>query len=255
MIIPGFQNEVRRRVAANRWNEPLRKSAADFLKLSHGENYSYNFTYMDRPIIQYPQDMAAVQELIWEIKPDLVIETGVAHGGSIVFSASQLALLDLIESRERGQPVLPTRCVLGIDIEIRPHNRRALESHPMRPWFELFEVSSTNPETIREIQHRASEYERVIVMLDSNHTEEHVLGELEAYAGLVSVGSYCIVFDTLIEDLPDSAFPDRPWSQGNNPRTAVEKFLRDHPEFEPCHYIDDKLLISTSAGGYLKRKC
>lgn len=218
--------------------------------------YSYHFDWLGRPIIQYPQDMVAMQELIWSVKPDLIIETGIAHGGSLVFSASMLALLDLSEATEKGEtcdPRRPRRQVLGIDIDIRPHNRIAIEAHPMAKRIQMLEGSSTDSGMIEKVRMFAGGFSRVLVCLDSNHTHEHVLAELEAYAPLVGVGSYCVVFDTIVEDMPKEFFPDRPWGPQNNPKTAVWEYLKTHPEFQIDKDIQHKLLITVAPDGYLKR--
>jgi cephalosporin hydroxylase len=219
--------------------------------------YTYNFSWLGRPIIQYPQDMIAVQELVWTVKPDLIIETGIAHGGSLILSASMLAMLDYCEAVEQGATLdtkATRRRVLGLDIDIRPHNRAAIESHPMAHYIEMIEGSSIAPEVIEQVHARAAELERVLVFLDSNHTHAHVLAELEAYAPLTSAGSYCVVFDTLIDDMPADMFPDRPWGPGDNPKTAVHEYLNAHPEFEIDKQMDHKLLISVAPDGYLKRR-
>ncbi|MBL4757142.1 MAG: cephalosporin hydroxylase family protein, partial [Rhizobiales bacterium] len=218
--------------------------------------YTYNFSWMGTPIIQYPQDIVATQELIWQVKPDLIIETGIAHGGSLVLSASMLAMLDYCEAVETGEmldPAKPKRKVVGVDIDIRAHNREALDAHPMRARMELIEGSSIAPDIISQVKAHAEGKARVLVCLDSNHTHDHVLAELEAYASLVSVDSYCCVFDTLIEDMPDELFTDRPWGKGDNPKTAVWEYLKSHPEFEIDKQIENKLLITVAPDGYLKR--
>jgi cephalosporin hydroxylase len=219
-------------------------------------NYTYNFSWMGRPIIQLPQDIQAMQEIIWQIKPDLIIETGIAHGGSLILSASMLALLDMCEAIESGQMLNPKnsrRKVVGIDIDIRAHNRAAIEKHPMSSRIQMIEGSSTDPEIISQVHSVAADYKRIIVILDSNHTHDHVLAELFAYAALVTVGSYIVVFDTVIEDMPTGYFRDRPWDKGNSPKTAVWEFLKSHPEFEIDKSIQDKLLITVAPDGYLKR--
>jgi cephalosporin hydroxylase len=219
-------------------------------------SYTYNFSWMGRPIIQYPQDMVAMQELVWRVKPDLIIETGIAHGGSLIMNASLLAMLDYSEAIDNGEvldPKNPKRRVLGIDIDIRAHNREAIESHPMANRIDMIQGSAIAQDVIDQVREYAKGYERVLVSLDSNHTQEHVLAELEAYAPLTSPGSYCVVFDTLIEDLPKEMFADRPWGPGNNPKTAVWEYLKSHPEFEIDRTIQDKLLITVAPDGYLKR--
>jgi cephalosporin hydroxylase len=226
------------------------------LKVGLGGKYTYNFKYLGRPVIQFPQDMVAMQEIIWKIKPDLIIETGIAHGGSLILSASMLALLDLCDAIESGATINPReskRKVLGIDIDIRAHNREAIESHPMASRIQMIQGSSIAPEVIKQVKSLAKNYQRVLVCLDSNHTHDHVLAELEAYALLTTVGSYCVVFDTLVEDMPKAIFSDRPWGSGNNPKTAVWEYLKMHPEFEIDKSIDHKLLISVAPDGYLKR--
>jgi len=225
-------------------------SAQQFFSRSHQLQYSYNFSWLNRPIIQYPQDIIALQELVSSVKPDLIIETGIAHGGSLVLSASLLSLLDVMDGLDPRQS---SRKVVGVDIDIRPHNRKALNEHPFRFKMELIEGSSIAPEIIQQVRSHADGAERVLVSLDSNHTHEHVLAELSAYADLVSVGSYCIVFNTAIEDLPAGSFPNRPWDKGNNPKTAVHEWLKSNLEFVIDKGIDNKLLISVAPDGYLKR--
>lgn len=237
-------------------NNELSETAAAFLKASVISKYSYNFVWEGRPIIQYPQDIVAMQELIWSIKPDLIIEIGIAHGGSLIFSASMLALLDLCDAIEAGKmldPKVSQRKVLGIDIDIRSHNRNAIEEHPMSSRIQMIQGSSIDSDTIDQVCIIAKDYSKVLICLDSNHTHDHVLAELEAYAPLTSAGSYCVVFDTIVEDLPKEMFPDRPWGAGNNPKTAVWEYLKTHPEFEIDKNIQQKLLITVAPDGYLKR--
>jgi cephalosporin hydroxylase len=251
-----FRLEVRERIAANEKNEELCAAASAFMRASTVPKYSYNFFWQGRPIIQYPQDLVAMQELIWEVKPDLIIETGIAHGGSLIFSASMLAQLDLCDAIESGQkldPRVSNRKVLGLDIDIRAHNRDAIEAHPMASRIQMIQGSSIDLDVIEQVRSVASRYSRVLVCLDSNHSHEHVLAELEAYAPLVSIGSYCVVFDTVVEDLPGDMFPNRPWGPGDNPKTAVWKYLEAHSEFVIDKSIDDKLLITVAPDGYLKR--
>jgi len=232
------------------------ESAKRFMLESISEKYSYNFAFFGRPIIQYPQDMIAVQELIWRVKPDLIIETGIAHGGSLIMSAGMLALLEYCDAVENGallDPKKPKRRVLGIDIDIRPSNRAAIEAHPLAGRIDMIEGSSIASEVVLQVQNIATGYECILVCLDSNHTHDHVLAELYAYAPLVSIASYCIVFDTVVDDLPKSYFPDRPWGPGDNPKTAVRAFLADHPEFTIDHELDAKLQITVAPDGYLRR--
>lgn len=241
-----FEIEVADRINENGRNKDLCESAGTFMKASVDPKYSYNFSWLGRPIIQYPQDIIAMQELIWSIKPDLIIETGIAHGGSLIFSASMLELNAACGGPQDGE-------VMGLDIDIRAHNREAIEAHPMFRRISMIQGSSIAPEVIEQVKAKAAGKQRVLVCLDSNHTHDHVLAELEAYAPLTTTGSYCVVFDTLIEDMPSVLFPDRPWGHGNNPKTAVWEYLKDHPEFEIDKQIDYKLLISVASDGYLKR--
>ncbi|UYO94997.1 cephalosporin hydroxylase family protein [Pollutimonas sp. M17] len=202
--------------------------------------YMYNASWLGRPIIQLPTDTLALQEIIWAVKPDLIIETGVAHGGSIIFSASMLQLLG------HGH-------VVGIDIDIRPHNRAAIETHPMAHRISLIEGSSVDADIVKKV-HDMAAGKKVLVMLDSNHAHDHVLAELNAYASLVSVGSYCIVFDTVVEDYPDeSMWSDRPWKKGDNPKTAVHEWLGSHPEFEIDQTIQEQILVTAAPDGFLLR--
>jgi cephalosporin hydroxylase len=218
--------------------------------------YPYQFDWLGRPLIQYPQDMVALQEIIWRVRPTLIIETGIAHGGSLIFSGSMLAVLECCVAAERGTVVDPRRPrgrVLGIDIDIRPHNRERIEAHPLAGRIEMLQGSSIDPGIIDTVRRRAAGEPRVLVCLDSNHTHDHVLRELEAYAGLVTPGSYCIVCDTVIADLDPGMFPDRPWGHGDNPRTALQAFLAEHDEFEPDTEFDS-LLVGSNPGGYLRRR-
>jgi cephalosporin hydroxylase len=251
-----FVKEVAERIASFDINEELKSTAAAFMRASTQPKYSYNFSWQGRPIIQYPQDMIAMQELIWTVKPDLILETGIAHGGSLIFSASMLAQLDMCDAIEAGAVFDPSRSkrkVLGVDIDIRAHNRAAIEAHPMSSRIAMIQGSSVAPDVVQEVRDFAAGYNRVLVCLDSNHTHEHVIAELQAYAPLTSVGSYCVVFDTVIEDFPTGMYPDRPWGPGNNPKSAVFEFLKSHSEFEIDKTIDHKLLISVAPDGYLKR--
>ena len=224
-----------------------RALSGQFLNDAVHYNYSYRFSWLGLPIIQLPQDILAMQQIIWEVRPDLIIETGIAHGGSLILYASLLELNALCGGPEFAE-------VLGVEINLYPENRRAINSHPLFHRISMVEGSSISPAVIRWVQDKALGKGCVLVCLDSNHTHAHVLAELEAYAPLVTPGSYCVVFDTAIEDISDGSFPDRPWGKGNNPATAVREYLVSHPEFAPDEEIDRKLLISSSPGGYLKRK-
>lgn len=245
-----LKDQRARAIKANAGNQHISEAAENFFRATVEAKYSYCFDWLGRPIIQYPQDIVAFQELVSIVKPDLILETGIAHGGSLVLSASLLCLLDVMEGQD---PRKSSRKVVGVDIDIRPHNLTALDDHPLRFKMELVEGSSVDPVVIQKVRGLADESECVFLSLDSNHTHDHVLEELNAFADLVTVGSYCIVFDTVIEDLPPGSFPNRPWDVGNNPKTAVNHWLKEHPEFIIDDEIDNKLLISVAPSGYLKR--
>ena len=237
-----FEDERTKRITVNGQNTALKESAVAFNTISNSFQYSYNFSWMGRPIIQYPQDMIAMQEIIWEVKPDLIIETGIAHGGSLIYYASLLELIG-------------TGKVLGIDIDIRKHNREAIEQHPMYKRIQMIEGSSVSNETAEQVHAIAAGYTTIMVVLDSNHTHHHVSEELRLYAPLVSQGSYMVVFDTIVENLPEGYFSQqRPWGIGNNPMTSVQEFLKTNSDFEIDEAINNKLLISVAPDGYLKRK-
>ena len=251
-----FQNEVEQRLIDNGNNKDLRDAAANFMRASTEPKYSYNFSWQGRPIIQYPQDMVAMQELIWKIKPDLIIETGIAHGGSLIFSASMLALLDMCDAIEGGKALEPQkslRKVLGVDIDIRPHNKQAIEAHPMASRIEMIQGSSIDSTIIKKVHDFSKNYSRILVCLDSNHTHDHVLAELEAYAHLASLNSYCVVFDTIVNELPKEMYPDRSWGPTDNPKTAIVEYMKTNSTFVIDEQIDNKLLISVAPNGYLKR--
>ena len=266
--IKQFEQEGCEEIAGMGRDATLAALTSQWLQQSLAHKYSYHFTALGRPIIQYPQDMVAIQELIWQVKPDLVIETGIAHGGSLILSASMLALLDYCEAVEKGvalDPKATHRRVLGLDIDIRAHNRAAIEAHPLAHRIDMLQGSSIAPEMVAKVHELASRHQRILVILDSNHTHEHVLAELEAYAQLTSRGSYCVVFDTVVEDLPDSTYPDRPWGKGDNPKTAVWEYLKRLKagqrlgadgaplSFEIDTQLESKLLITVAPDGFLKR--
>ena len=254
--IEQFSKEREERIISYKTDTQFSDLSQQWIEMSMRKSYVYNFNWLGRPIIQYPQDMVAMQELIWQVKPDLIIETGIAHGGSLILSASMLAVLDMTEAIESGTTINPQvskRKVLGIDINIRTHNREAIESHPMASRIEMIQGSSVSSEIIELVSDFAANYSRVMVCLDSNHTHDHVLAELEGYASLTSIGSYCVVFDTFVEDMPDDLFPERPWGIANNPKTAVWEYLKTNPEFEIDKSMQQKLLITVAPDGYLKR--
>jgi cephalosporin hydroxylase len=237
----GYREEKRDRIAGFASDAEFRALSNAWRAMALERKYMNNFSWLGRPLIQLPMDAMAVQEIVWAVKPDLIIETGVAHGGSLVLSAS---LLEIIGHGE----------VVGVDIEIRPHNRAAIESHPLARRISLIEGSSTAADVVAQVQARAAGKDRVLVFLDSNHTHEHVLAELNAYAGLVSVGSYCVVFDTFVEDMPaDYIWADRSWGKGNNPKTAIWEWIKSHPEFEIDRSVEDRLLVTSAPDGFLRR--
>jgi len=238
--IKQFQQECLERINTNGRNDKLVNAAKNFTQESVLPKYSYNFSWMGRPIIQFPQDIIAMQELIWSIQPHLIIETGIAHGGSLIFSASLLELLG-----GDGQ-------VLGIDIDIREHNRVEIEKHPMFKRIDMIEGSSIDAKIAEQVYAFVKGRKRVMVFLDSMHTHDHVLKEMELYSPLVTKESYLVVFDTIIEDMPEDFFPDRPWGKGNNPKTAVWEFLKTNDRFEIDKEMEDKLLITVAPDGYLK---
>ncbi len=243
-----FEHEVKERIESYAHNKELHEAAMNFIHKATLPKYSYNFTWLGRPIIQYPPDIIAMQELIWSIQPDLIIETGIARGGSLIFNASILALIELCSPNPQIE-----RKVLGIDIDIRPHNREAIQSHPLANRIQMMEGSSIDSQVISQVRGIAQQHKTILVCLDSNHTHDHVMAELEAYASLVSLNSYCVVFDTIIDDLPVDLLGERAWGPGNNPKTAVHQFLSSHPEFQIDETIHNKLMITVAPNGFLKR--
>lgn len=263
-----FQMQVQQNLAVLASAEEFQRQSQSWLQASLPFRYSYNFSSMGRPIIQYPQDMVAVTELIWNIRPDVIIETGVAHGGSLLQSAAALVLLDYcdaVTSSSVIRPLQSRRRVIGIDIDIRAHNRSAIESHPLSHKIELMTGSSVDAAIVNSVRKRIDQSEKVLVILDSNHTHDHVYAELEAYAPMVGIGSYCVVFDSVIELLPADQYPDRPWGPGNSPFSAIQKYLTTLSQenvvgldgsrlhFQIDCEIDSRLMISAAPKGYLKR--
>jgi len=251
-----FQQERKDRLARFASDEPFNKLSREWLEASMRNQYVYNFDWLGRPIIQYPQDMVAVQQLIWTARPDVVIETGIAHGGSLVLSASMLAMLDMCDAIQKGvtlDPRVSQRKVIGIDIDIRAHNREAIEAHPMASRIQMVQGSSVAKDVVDQVRDRVGDAKRVMVFLDSMHTHDHVLAELDAYAPMVSSGSYCVVFDTFVEDMPQKFFADRPWDRGNNPKTAVRAWLPAHPEFQVDRAMEQLLMVSVAPEGFLVR--
>jgi cephalosporin hydroxylase len=237
-----YREEKRRSIEGFAADERFRRLSSEWRSLALDRRYMHNFSWWSRPIIQLPGDMVAMQEIVLTVKPDLIVECGIAHGGALVMYASLLQLLG------KGE-------VVGVDVDIRSHNRQAIESHPMAGRISLIEGSSTDPAVAAQVREIASGKGAVLVSLDSNHTHEHVFRELELYGPFVTSGSYCVVFDTFIEDMPDDyVWADRPWGKGNNPKTAVREYLRGHPEFEIDRSIDDKVLITSAPDGFLRRR-
>lgn len=237
--IEQFEAEVKNNISLQAEDNEFKELTNKWIETSSQYKYTYNFKWMGRPIIQFPQDIIAMQEIIWEVKPDLIIETGIAHGGSIIYYASLLELVG------KGQ-------VLGIDIDIREHNRLEIEKHPMFKRIQMIEGSSIEEDTINQVKQFSKNKERVIVILDSNHTHDHVKRELELYSSLVGKGSYLVVFDTAIEDMPNEFYKERPWGKGNNPKTAVNEFLSKNDRFIIDKSIENKLSITVAPSGYLK---
>lgn len=252
-----FAQERQQRLSAYAQDQAFQQLSRQWLQESMAKKYVYNFDWMGRPIIQYPQDMVAIQELVWRVRPDLIIETGIAHGGSLILSASMLAMLDMCDAIEAGVTLDPRksqRKVIGLDIDIRAHNRAAIEAHPMASRIQMFQGSSIAPDVVQQVRAAAQGYKKVLVFLDSMHTHAHVLGELDAYATLVTPGSYCVVFDTFVDDMPPKFFADRPWDVGDNPKTAVRAWLPQHPEFEVDAEMEQRLQVTVAPHGFLRRK-
>jgi cephalosporin hydroxylase len=238
---PDYLKEKAERIKSFEDDGEFIKSSIEWRTLALRRKYMNNFSWLGRPMIQLPADVMAMQELIWNIKPDLIIETGIAHGGSLIMSASMLQLIGCGD-------------VVGIDVEIRPHNKNAIQNHPMANRIKLIEGSSISDVVINEVRKISADKEKVLVFLDSNHTHEHVLAELKAYSPLVSVGSYIVVFDTFVEDLPDNfIWENRPWGKGNNPRTAVWEWLTSNGNFMSDKSIESKLMTTSAPDGFLRR--
>ncbi|MDP3719102.1 MAG: cephalosporin hydroxylase family protein [Acidobacteriota bacterium] len=242
-----FKNDVAGNIRGLGADHRVKEASLAWIRETARHKYTYNFRWLGRPIIQLPQDIVAMQEVVWSLQPDLIIETGIAHGGSLILYSSLLELNSLCGGPADAE-------VIGIDIDIRAHNRAAIEAHPMAKRISMIQGSSISPEVIAQVSRRASTKKSVLVCLDSSHTRAHVLAELEAYAPMASPGSYCVVFDTIVDDMPGAMFADRPWGPGDNPKTAVREFLAGHPEFEIDAAIDAKLAVSVAPSGYLRRR-
>jgi cephalosporin hydroxylase len=235
-----FAAEQRQNATALAGDEAVQRQSRELFASSDCHGYSYVWRWLGLPIIQLPTDMVALQEIIWANRPQLIIETGVARGGSLVFFASLLQLID-------------EGVVVGIDIDIRAHNREAIKEHPLSHRIRLVEGSSTADETVAGIREAVRGVERVMVILDSDHTHDHVLNELRLYAPLVTPGQYLVVADTIVEHIPKQSHRPRSWGPGNNPATALDAFLADNDRFERDPYVNGKLLLTSSPGGYLRR--
>lgn len=243
--VDNYKIESKNRIKKMLNNKNLSNISKKFMEISMKEKYPYNFTWFDIPIIQYPADIIAIQEVIWRTKPDLIIETGVAHGGSLIFNASILKLLDLKFPSKYG------RRVIGVEIDLKPHNKMAIRKHPLGESIDLIEGSSINKEVFNAVKFRAKKYKKVLVFLDSNHSKNHVLQELLLYSGLVSKNSYIVAFDTIIEDLPKGFFKNRNWDKNNNPKSAIDVFLGNTKNFRIDKSITEKLLISSNKNSFL----
>jgi cephalosporin hydroxylase len=265
-----FQEEVQHHIDEMAQDSSFQGLSNIWIRTAGKLWYDRTFSWLGRPIIQYPQDIYAMQELIWKIKPDLIIETGIAHGGSLIMSASMLALIDYCAAAQNNSilnPQASSSKVLGIDIDIRQHNKEAISSHPLAHKIDMIQGSSIDPATIAKVQEYASRFQNVLVFLDSNHTHEHVLAELEAYAPMVSMGSYCVVWDTIVEDVPAGFCVDRPWDKGNSPKTAVWEYMRQFSKgpssigsdgspllFAIDKKMQTKLSITAAPDGFLQRQ-
>lgn len=248
--IETFKKEKENRIFKQGINNEILNSAKNFFSISHKIQYSYNFSWLGRPIIQYPQDIIAMQEIIFEVQPDLIIETGIAHGGSLIFSASMLFLLDMMEGID---PKKSERKVVGIDIDIRDHNKKEIIDHPLYHKIRLIEGSSIDTNTIKKVEKYFDKDKKTLVFLDSNHTSDHVSKELDSYTKFVSLNSYCVVFDTCLHLVSEESFIDRPWSRKNNPMLATLEWLKTNQNFKADKSIDNKLLISAAPNGFLKK--
>ena len=234
-----FEKQNKKKIQLMSKDNELAKVSAKWFIKGYKYEYSYHFKWLGRPIIQYPQDIIALQEIIWQVKPDLIIETGIAHGGSLIFSASILELIG------KGK-------VLGIDIKIHKHNKTEIEKHGLFKRIQMLEGSSIDEKVLKRVKQIAKNKKKILVILDSNHTHEHVLKELELFSPFVKKGSYLIVFDTVIDDMPKKLLVNRPWGKNNNPKSAVKEFLKTNKKFKIDKEIEKKLLVTVAPNGYLK---
>ncbi|MBU92411.1 MAG: cephalosporin hydroxylase [Rhodobiaceae bacterium] len=252
--IQKFNKDCEQEIRLQSEDKEFAALSREWIEKANSFKYSYHFSWMGRPIIQYPTDIIAIHEIIYKTKPNFIIETGIAHGGSVTFNASQMALLDLVNPLPEGKK----RHVYAIDIDIREHNRRQLEQHPLADYFTLYQSSSTDLNLIKNIEDDIKGSQENIdggmVILDSNHTQEHVFKELNLFEKFVGSGNYLVVFDTIIEFLEKASWPGRDWSKGNNPYTAVIDFLSQNNEFEIDKTVDNKIMFGVGPSGYLRKK-
>lgn len=236
---PAFEIENRQQASAQHDDCDLQRKALDLLIQSDKYGYTYHWTWLGLPIIQLPPDINATQEIIWQNKPDVIIETGIAWGGSVVMYASIQQLVG------KGKTI-------AVDRVLPQKNIDAIMGYPFSDRIHLLHGSSTDPEIIEAISAMIEPDDSVMVLLDSNHTHDHVLAELRLYGPLVSPGQYLIVSDTIIEDIPVQEHRARPWGPGNNPKTALQEYLRESDRFEEDTYINEKLLTTFTPNGYMK---
>jgi cephalosporin hydroxylase len=247
IIQNNYRKDIERRLIKSESDKTLKAIREDLLNQMNWHKYAYNFTWFGSPVIQIPQDTMTFQEIIWMVQPDLIIETGIAHGGSLIFSASMLALLETFG-------LVKAPIVVGLDIEIRDHNRDVIENHPSAKWIHMIEGSSTDPKIISQVQDIAANKKKVIVFLDSNHTHDHVLSELNAYAPLVTLGSYCVILDTGLEDIhPTAISENREWCKGNSPKSALNEFLLNNDNFVLDDFYHEKAWVTSAPGGFIQK--
>ena len=242
-----YKKDIQERLLVSGSNDAVREVSKNLLNQMNWHKYAYNFSWFGRPVIQIPQDTITFQELIWDIQPDLIIETGIAHGGSLIFSASMMALLEVFG-------LVKDPLVVGLDIDIREHNKKAIEQHPASKWIRMIEGSSVDQNIISQVKEIAAHKKRVMLFLDSNHTHAHVLAELQAYSSLVTVGSFCVVLDTGIDDIdPTAIATGREWCKGNSPKSALNEFLLSNRNFIMDDYYHEKAWVTSAPGGFIKR--
>ncbi len=220
-------------------DESLRKQSLDFIVDSDKYGYGYQWTWLGLPFIQMPQDMIVTQEIIWATKPDVIIETGIAWGGSVVFYASLLQLLG------KGE-------VVAVDLNLYDHVRDQIMSYPFSNRIHVYKGSSTDASIAAKMKAHVKPGQKVMVLLDSNHSHQHVLDELRIYAPLVTKGQYLVVSDTICEDIPKQEHRPRPWGPGDNPKTALRAYMKETDRFEIDRYTNDKLLLTYSPDGYCR---